>query len=61
MLNIDIFWKARNNIQFDKKICMPPQVYAEANAILQGFKLEGTTSPEVQQLLQPSCNPRNTT
>jgi hypothetical protein len=44
-------WKARNDVLFDRKNCRPPQVYAVANAIIQGAKLEATSTEERQKLL----------
>jgi hypothetical protein len=38
-------------VLFDRKNCRPPQVYAVANAIIQGAKLEATSTEERQKLL----------
>jgi hypothetical protein len=39
-------WKSRNDALFARKYCRPSQVYAAANAIIQGTKLEGAARAE---------------
>lgn len=43
-------WKARNDTLFGRKQRKPSQIFASTNAVLQGYKLEDTTTTIEHQL-----------